>query len=106
LSSNIEATKNTTVKMDKTPPVGSITINENTTTTNTTAITLKLSANDSISGVDQMHFSNDNSTWSTWETYAPSKSWVLEGGDGTKTVYVQFMDYAGLISQTYPYPKC
>ena len=42
-----------------------------------------------------MRFSNDGSTWSGWESYTTSKSWVLSAGDGVKTVYVQFKDGLG-----------
>jgi PKD repeat protein len=46
-----------------------------------------------------MRFSNDGINWTDWELYVTSKSWTLSIGDGTKTVLVQFMDNAGLISQ-------
>lgn len=82
---------------DTTPPTGSIRINNGASTTNTTTITLNLQATDS-SGVAEMRFSNDNVTWSDWQTYSTSASWTLTEGDGTKTVYVQFKDNAGLIS--------
>jgi ribosomal protein L40E/plastocyanin len=82
---------------DTTPPTGSISINNGASTTNTTTITLNLQATDS-SGVAEMRFSNDNVTWSDWQTYSTSASWTLTEGDGTKTVYVQFKDNAGLIS--------
>jgi len=36
-----------------------------------------------------MRFSNDGSTWSSWETYNPNKTWTLSGGAGTKTVYAE-----------------
>ena len=48
----------------------------------------------------QMQFSNDNSTWSTAEAYANTKSWSLPSGDGQKTVYVKFSDVAGNWSET------
>lgn len=48
--------------------------------------------------VSQMRFSNDNSTWSSWEPYASTKLWTLTDGNGTKTVYVQFQDSKGNIS--------
>ena len=61
-------------------------------------MTLTLSATDDMSGVTQMRFSNDNVTWSAWETYATSKSWTLDAALGTKTVYVQFKDGVGNVS--------
>jgi len=48
-----------------------------------------------------MCFSNDKSSWSSWEDYATEKSWTLTSGDGTKTVYVKFKDSAGNVSETY-----
>ena len=49
-----------------------------------------------------MRFSNDNSNWDSWETYATSKTgWYLIPGTGNKTVYVQYKDSAGNSSETY-----
>ena len=89
----------TGIKLDKTAPTGSITTSSNYV--NTSTVTLALSAADSNSGVAQMHFSNDNNEWSIWEPYATSKTWNLKSGDGTKTVYYQIKDNAGLLSSTY-----
>jgi len=86
------------IKLDKTPPTGTISTDP---TTATADITLTLFATDTVSGVAQMRFSNDNASWSDWETYATSKSWTLQGGDGVKTVYVQYSDNAGLDSTPY-----
>jgi len=36
-----------------------------------------------------MRFSNDGTSWSSWETYQPNRSWTLSAGNGTKTVYAQ-----------------
>jgi PKD repeat protein len=91
----------TGIKLDKTAPFGSIIINENAGYTNLTSVTLSLSADDTISGVAQMRFSNDETEWSSWEAYSASKTWTLTSGDETKTVYVQFKDNAGLISGSY-----
>jgi hypothetical protein len=90
----------TEIKLDKTAPIGTITTN--ITTTQTPTIVLTLEATDETSGVAQMHFSNDNFTWSNWEPYQTSKTWALLDGDGLKTVSVQFSDNAGLTS-TYSY---
>jgi hypothetical protein len=85
---------------DTTPPTGSITINGGATYTNSSSVTLALSATDP-SGVSQMCISN-TTTCSTWETYAASKSWTLTTGDGGKTVYAWFKDTAGNADAT-PY---
>jgi hypothetical protein len=91
----------TGIKLDKTPPTGSITINEGRKYTNTTTVILTLLASDNVSGVAEMRFSNDNITWTPWEPFATVKSWVLEGSDGMKYVYVQFRDHANFVSQVY-----
>jgi hypothetical protein len=86
----------TGIKLAKIAPVGSITTGA--TTTQTPTITLAVSATDTTSGIAQMRFSNDNATWSDWEPSSTSKTWILPSGDGQKTVFVQFMNNAGLAS--------
>lgn len=83
------------VTVNDAPPVGSISINDGAQYASAIAVTLKLSAADSGSAVTQMQFSNNNSTWSTAETYATSKAWNVTSGDGAKTVYVKFKDSMG-----------
>jgi hypothetical protein len=94
--------KSFTVKLDKTLPTGSVTINGGDDFTNDAAVNLALTADDPPpnSGVAQMRFSNDGTNWSGWEPFAASKSWSLAGGDGEKTVHVQFKDAAGNESDT------
>ncbi len=80
---------------DITPPTGSVVINGGAAATNNAVVTLSLTATDFGSGVAQMQFSNDGSTWLTAEPYATSKSWTLSAGEGTKTVSARFMDNEG-----------
>lgn len=77
---------------DNIPPTGTITINSGASYTTAISVTLNLSCTDTGGSCAQMRFSNDNSTWSTPETYATTKSWDLISGDGTKTVYVRYSD--------------
>ncbi|MDP2905507.1 MAG: SpvB/TcaC N-terminal domain-containing protein [Candidatus Omnitrophota bacterium] len=88
---------------DTTPPTGSIKINNATQYTNSTTVTLSLSAQDNTggSGLAQMHFSNDGTNFSAAENYSSAKTWALSPGDGQKTVYVKFSDQAGNWSQAY-----
>jgi len=97
----ISDTYSDTIILDITPPSGSIIIENDAAYTNTTSVTLTLSTTDATPGVVQMRFSNDNVTWTPWESYYTSKPWALTTSDGTKTVYVQFKDNAGWISQSY-----
>lgn len=85
----------TGIKLDKSAPGGSV-MTKNIA--QSLAITLFTSAVDTASGVTSMRFSNDNSHWSDWETYATSKAWTLDAPDGVKTVYAQFQNTAGLVS--------
>jgi WD40 repeat protein len=94
------------VNIDKTPPTGSLTINDGAATTSSTRVTLKIQANDNLSGVAEMRFSNDGRTWSDWESFQSTRSWDLTrfGGSspyGLKTVYAQLRDRAGNVSQTF-----
>jgi hypothetical protein len=89
------------IKLDRTAPAGSVTISQGASFTRSSSVTLSLSATDATSGLAQMRFSNDNTTWSSWEAYAASKLWTLPAGDGVKTITVQYKDNAGLISLSY-----
>jgi len=92
----------TGIKLDKTPPTGSIKINNDASYATSTSMTLTLNASDATSGVDQIRYSNDG-VWDTepWETYSLTKAWTLTVGDGTKKVYFQIKDNSGLMSITY-----
>ena len=85
---------------DVVAPTGSISINDDASTTSSADVNLTLSATD-LSGVASMRFSNDNTTWSAWETYAASRSWALAAGEGAKTVYVQYRDTNGMTSSSF-----
>lgn len=90
-----------TVTVDKTAPTGSLTINNGTAYTSTTAATLTLNATDAGgSGLAQLSLSNDGTTWSNWQAYATIMPWTLAAGEGTRTVYARFRDGAGNISAT------
>lgn len=110
-------TRFTTVDLDKTPPAGSVLINEGAADTFTNVVTLTLSVADAPSGPTtpppsgyiwgvpsgpaDMRFSNTGLFWSPWEPMASSKSWTLETGAGNKTVYIQARDNAGLVSEMF-----
>jgi len=87
------------LKLDKTAPSASVLINGYAKTTTTRSVTLTLNAQDETSGVKQVRFSNDDTfSQATWEPYSASKTWQLTSGAGTKTVYVQVQNNAGLTS--------
>ena len=90
------------VKLDKELPTGSVQITNGASSTASTSVELTLTANDITSGVYEVRFSNDG-VWDSepWETPTSTKTWTLTLGDGTKTVYYQIRDNAGLLSNTY-----
>ncbi|MFX1342734.1 MAG: OmpL47-type beta-barrel domain-containing protein, partial [Promethearchaeota archaeon] len=106
-----------TVDIDKTPPYGSVLIEGGAEEAFSTVVNLVLSVTDAPSGPTtppppgyiwgvpsgpaDMRFSNDGVFWSLWESFAINKSWTLETGAGTKTVYVQARDNAGLVSEIF-----
>ena len=90
-----------TINTDFEAPTGTISINDGDAETTSPEVTLTLSATDNSGNVDSMRFSNNNSTWSSWEQYTTSKSWTLNSGTGTRTVYAQFQDAAGNISNSF-----
>jgi hypothetical protein len=90
-----------TVTVDTVAPGGTILINGGAALTSRTLLTLTLSAADSApgTGVTQMRFSDDGTTFSAFEPYATTKSWTLPTNtNGTRTVWAQFADRAGHVS--------
>ncbi len=87
---------------DVTAPTGSIVIDDGNQWATSTSVTLTLTYSDSLSGVSDIRFSN-NDTWDTepWESPSATKSWELTSGEGTKMVYYQVRDVAGHESTTY-----
>ncbi len=91
--SNIETpTHGNKFLYDNQPPVISISINDGDFFTKSTAVELSLQSNDSGSGVDQVAFSTDGITWTSWEPFKVSKSFNLPSGDGKKYVYYYVKD--------------
>jgi IPT/TIG domain-containing protein len=90
------------------PASGTISINNGASSTTSLVVTLNnLGASESGSGLYRMRFSNNGSTWSSWQTYTSTRTgWDLSayGGNtsgGTKRVYVQYRDQAGNTSGSY-----
>ncbi|MDI6786446.1 MAG: hypothetical protein QMD92_07020, partial [bacterium] len=78
------------------PSALSVVINDTNGYTASTSINLTLSASDgSGSGIDKMCFSNDGTTYSSWEDYGTAKTWTIATGDGNKIVYFKVKDKAG-----------
>ena len=92
---------------DTTAPAGSININSGDSYTNSTAVTLSLSATDDV-GITGYYLSSNATTPSAsdagWTSvtstpsYSGSVSYTLVSGDGKKTVYVSYKDASGNVS--------
>jgi hypothetical protein len=86
---------------DTVVPTGMVSIGGGAATTGSAGVTLGLSASDpgaDSTGIAQMRFSNDGTTWSALQPYATSTTWTLPAGDGTKTVWAQYADGIGNLS--------
>jgi hypothetical protein len=89
-----------TVRYDATAPTGTLRINNDSATTASSIVALSLNAQDNASGVSEMRFSSDGITFSDWEPFANSRNWDLEDTTGSQSVFAQFRDEAGNISET------
>jgi hypothetical protein len=85
-----------TITLDTTAPGVTFAINGDAPLTNNPAVNLTMTGADAA----EMQFSNDGAAWSGWTAYAASYDWVLSDGDGEKTVYGQFRDEAGNLTET------
>jgi hypothetical protein len=83
--------------LDTEPPLASILINEGDEYTNSTSVTLYLQYSDN-QGIDLVRYSNDGILYTNWTLPSETEPWTLLPEDGTKTVYAQFRDRAGLNS--------
>jgi hypothetical protein len=90
---------------DVTPPVaGTVSIDAGAAFTADTNATVAVPASDPGSGVQQVRLANSggvdvdgvlNDAGATSLSWAPTVPWVLDAGDGSKTIFVQFHDAAG-----------
>jgi len=95
---------------DTTAPTGFLNINSGASYTNSTTVTLNLSATDSV-GVTGYYISETlsypSASASGWvsvastTSYSANVSYSFSGGDGSKTVYVWYKDAAGNVSTAY-----
>ena len=84
---------NTSIEHDTIPPTGiSVSLKGGATVTNSTDITLDLSATDA----SEMYITDipDCLANGVWENYSSSRSWIISQINGTATVYVKFRDSA------------
>jgi len=81
-------------------PEGTLIINDDENYANQPEVNLSIVASDLLE-VNRMRFSNDGSTWSSWEALATQKNWRLNSLEGEQTVYLQLKNVAGITSLLY-----
>ncbi len=82
------------IYLDNVAPTGDVSVGDsNSRYTNTERITLKFS--NVSSDVEKMCVSNSSEGNCTYVSYAPTYNWILNGDEGSKTVYVSLADRAG-----------
>ncbi|HNX68286.1 MAG TPA: interleukin-like EMT inducer domain-containing protein [Candidatus Omnitrophota bacterium] len=89
-----------TIILDRAAPTGTVTVNEGAAYMNDTLLRLSINMTDPLSGMANMRFSSDGTTWSVWYEYRSSTNYSVPAGDGTKKFYAQFRDWAGNTYQT------
>jgi len=97
---NISAVYSDTIILDTIPPTGSILIQGGAEVVTQTEVILTLSASDA-NGVTAMRLRNDLAAWGAWEPFTTTRIWTLPSQLGEHTVWVQFCDPAGNISEPY-----
>jgi len=83
-----------TFMYDNKPPDILVLIDNNATYTNSQSIILSLNAKDSGSGVSDVAYGSNSTTWSFWEDFNHIKNYELTPIDGEKTIYYQVKDKA------------
>lgn len=83
---------------DTTPPSGTISVASGATYATSSYVSVSVAATDAGSGLARVALSNDGSTWFQ-SGYEPRKSWSLDPGNGTRTVWAKWRDTAGNWSQ-------
>lgn len=87
---------------DTTAPTGSVVINDGQTYATSSVVTLTLNTSDAGTGLAYVVLANNSDfNDASLLSYAPTLTWTLASGDGNKTVYAQFYDWAGNPSVIY-----
>ncbi|MFZ4657898.1 MAG: Ig-like domain repeat protein [Caldilineaceae bacterium] len=101
---NASGVYSATVVIDSQPPLGGINILEEIIGANTVNLQLYLAAEDNLSSIPAIRLSHDPAfADAPWQPFAAEMKWPIQvsANENEKTIYVQFRDAAGNISQTY-----
>lgn len=80
---------------DPTAPTVSMVLAGGRASTNQLAVPATIAASDDLSGVTEMSFSADGTTFTEWRAYEPSTTWTFPGGDGLKTLWAKVKNGVG-----------
>ena len=83
------------------PPTGTITINGGAEFTNSTVVTLNVTANDANGDPIEIRLKDSTGDWEEWEPFVNGKTWTLPTGEGLKTVELQLRDSKSTQPDTY-----
>jgi len=101
-ANNRSATYSDYIRLDTTPPTGSILINSGMASTINRMVSLGLAWNDGTGAqVSRMRFSDDGAHWTAWLPPQTPYAHTLPGPLGYNTVRVQYLDGAGNYSAVY-----
>jgi len=84
-----------TITVDLGAPTGTMVIASGATTTSVAAVNVNSSMTDPGSGIKQMRVDPGTGVYGAWGPYAATYAITLPGGNGVKTVNVQYLDNAG-----------
>jgi len=99
-ATDVEGTFILTVQVvpDPTPPTASVSLAGGRAAVGNPTVTVDVTAYDDLSGVSDMAFSEDGTTWTDWRPLAAPTSWTFPGGDGPKTLWAKVRNGVGLES--------
>ena len=99
-ATNVEGTFTLTVQIvpDPTPPIASVVLAGGRSVVNAPTVAVDVQAYDDLSGVPQMAFSANGTTWTSWQPLAFHTTWTFPNGDGLKTLWAKVRNGVGLES--------
>jgi len=95
---NVEAIKSRVFKIDLTRPTGSIVLNKGLVQINDTSVDVVLSAKGNAPIIKMMVTEDSSFSTAQWVDYTTHMTYKVTSVVGKKTIYAQFKDEAGLIS--------
>ena len=87
------------VAQDTTPPGAEVRLNGGAKATTDPTVRVTVVGTDDLSGVQDVQFSEDGTTWTDWQPYRPSTLWTFEDRDGPKRLWARVRDASDNVSQ-------